>query len=786
MVLKKNWTTRFIALFFCGLNVLLAQNTNQYSQAKIYIDRNKDIQTLLANGVTADNGFIKQNTYVESVFSDKEIETAKTLGYEVEIVIADWQKHYQEVIKKKSYTKNPAPCGESTTDYTIPAHFNLGSMGGFLTYDQIITELDEMRSVYPNLITVKSPIHTYTTYENRPIYWLKISDNPDNDEPESEMLYTALHHAREPGSMQQLLFYMWYLLENYNTNNEIKNLIDNSEIYFIPVVNPDGYQYNCTQNPSGGGMWRKNRRLNADGSYGVDNNRNYSYHWGESGTSNVPSSDTYLGTAPFSEIENQAIKWFVEQHQFKIAINNHTYSNLLLYPYGYLENVYTPDDALFQEISSVMVAENHFNNIVSWQLYPAAGDSDDWMYAETSTHNKIFAMTPEIGNSFWIAESEIIPQCKDMVHLNLSALRFIHNYPNISDTSANSLSVLNNTFTYQLKNVTVTSNPANYTVTMVPISSNIQSVGAAQNHNNLAAMTSVNGSIDFVLNNTIAQGEEVVFKVLINNGIFTIEKTFTKTYGNFTTLFTDNTNSLSNWQSSSGWNVTTSTYYSAPNCITDSPSGNYQNYINKTITLNNTINLTSVAKAKVQFYAKWNIEPNYDYVQFEISTDNGVTWQPQCGLYTNAGVADQNAENEPLYDGSQTNWVLEEISLNNYVGQNLKARFQIVSDGGVTEDGFYFDNFEVKIIPENVAATDDVLFNSIAIFPNPTDKSFVISNVNIKNTDIEIFNANGQKIMTLRNYQSGQAVEVGKLSAGIYSIVVKNDKFYKTLQLIVE
>lgn len=104
---------------------------------------------------------------------------------------------------------------------------------------------------------------------------------------------------------------MWYLLENYQTNPTIQALVNQSEIFFIPIVNPDGYAYNSTNSPTGGGNWRKNRRNNGDGSYGVDNNRNYNYHFGETGVSSTPSGDTWPGTAAFSEPENQAIKWFV-------------------------------------------------------------------------------------------------------------------------------------------------------------------------------------------------------------------------------------------------------------------------------------------------------------------------------------------------------------------------------------------------------------------------------------------------------------------------------------------
>jgi len=126
----------------------------------------------------------------------------------------------------------------------------------------------------------KSVRDTIETWEGRKLQYVRISDHPDTDEPEPEVLYTALHHAREPNGASQLLFFMWYLLENYATDTEVSYIVDNAELYFIPCVNPDGYVYNETTDPQGGGYWRKNRRDNGDGTFGVDLNRNYGYFWG--------------------------------------------------------------------------------------------------------------------------------------------------------------------------------------------------------------------------------------------------------------------------------------------------------------------------------------------------------------------------------------------------------------------------------------------------------------------------------------------------------------------------
>ena len=160
-----------------------------------------------------------------------------------------------------------------------------------------------MALLYPSLITVKQQIDPTLSIEGNPIYYVKISDNATVDESEPEILYTAVHHAREAESLSQLIYYMWYLLENYSTDVTIQSLVNNTEMFFVPCLNPDGYMYNQLIAPNGGGMWRKNRRDNLDGEFGVDLNRNYDYFWGfdDIGSSPLTAEETYsclLYTSP--------------------------------------------------------------------------------------------------------------------------------------------------------------------------------------------------------------------------------------------------------------------------------------------------------------------------------------------------------------------------------------------------------------------------------------------------------------------------------------------------------
>ena len=772
--------------------VMVKETPTIYHRARIYYNGPKGIIALANQGLAVDHGKRKFGVYIESDFSDNDIRKAKMLGMKVEILIEDVKKFYVQqnegINRSTPLEKNASCAGSSSTSYPVPANYNHGSMGGFLTLDELYQELDEMVALYPNLISAKSPISSFQTHENRPIYWLRMSDNPNSDESEPEVLYTAIHHAREPESMQQLVYFMWYMLENYSTNSEVQGILDNTELYFIPMINPDGYQHNVDNDPNGGGMHRKNKRNIGTSNPGVDNNRNYDYIdgsgnsiWGTTGVSSNPNNDTYPGTGPFSEPENQAIKWFVENHNIKLALNNHTSGDLLLYPFGYDNNQFTADNSTFVEISGMMVTENGFSNILSSGLYPAAGDSDDFMYGETSTHDKIFAFTPEIGGTgFWPAVNEIDPIAEGMVYLNLTAAHLVTNYAKTNDLTAEIVSNLSGHFHYDIQRLGL-EDPANFTVSIIPISSNILSVGASNTHNGMALLQQDNDSISYSLDPSIAAGDLLTYVISVDNGQYLSNDTITKTYGQSQILLSDAANSLANWIVSQTWNTTTSTYYSPSSSITDSPNGNYNHNINKSITLTSGVDLNNAVAATLSFYGKWEIEAGYDYVQLEISTNGGNSWIPQCGNYTKAGSSNQ-AQGEPLYDGFQSTWVKEEISLSDYLGENILARFTIVSDGGVREDGFYFDDFEINVVygPNGIEQlTENGVYISQNI-PNPANQTTTINYIlpqSKGDAALLITNGMGQIIdkISINNLSQNVEYSTSALSQGVYYYYIETN-----------
>ena len=765
--------------------------TTNYKKARIHYKSNNDFIKLLKSDIAIDHGIKKSKRYVESVFSTKEIDQAIKLGYKVDVLIEDMQAYIVEQNKNdlKVTTKNPAPCDDNTIDYNTPTNFNLGSMGGYLTYTEILQELDDMHTAYPDLITVKQAISTFTTENGNTLQWVKISDNPNTDEAEAEILYNSLHHAREPASMQQLIFFMWYLLENYATDTEVKAIVDNTELYFIPVVNPDGYLFNESTDPNGGGFWRKNRRNNGNGTFGVDNNRNYDYYingnsnngsWGGAGSSSNTSSEIYRGTSPFSEVENQAIKWFVEQHDFKIALNNHTFGELLYFPFGYA-NIATPDEDAFYTITTRFTSQNEYNPI---RGNPFSGDSDDYMYGTVGTHNKIVAMTPEIGDSFWPLQSQIIPICKEMVYTNLLAAHAANNYAILNDIQENYFANLNGSINYSVRRLGITGT-GNFTVSIVAISPNISALGGTNQHNNLSLLESRSGSISYQLDPSITIGETIEYKLIIDNGIYSTEKIVSKVMGPADFSLNDPANDLNNWTSTS-WNTTTDAFVSASSSITDSPSQNYSNNLNTSIELIDNIDLTNAAIASVEFYAQWDIEAGFDYIQFEVSTNNGATWEPQCGMYTGEGNSLQGINGQPMYDGVQNEWILEQIDLNDYLGESISVRLQFVSDSGTTRDGFYFDDFKIFAIDQSTLSTDSPEKMTIKVYPNPVKDNLTLVLPSAIETSIKIYAISGQLIKNTKTSLISTEFNLENLSQGVYILKYENTQGTGVYKIIKE
>lgn len=748
----------FLVLFIFSITHITLQSNEQYHRIRISFE-DKDVVELARLGVAMDLVEFRPGVSAIGEFSDSEIKSISAAGFSYEVLIEDMSSYYQQ--RNAGFDRDELNrqmrLAEPRADYPTPENFTLGSMGGFHTYDELLDDLDAMHALFPELISARQPIGTTNTIQGRPVYWLRISNNPEVEQDKPKVLYTALTHAREPASMQQMLFQMWYILENYDTDPEIQYLVDNMEMYFVPCVNPDGYIYCEITNPNGGAMHRKNMRQNIDGSIGVDLNRNFGYMWGynNSGSSPNPPAQTYRGTAPFSEPETQLQKELAETFNFTLALNNHTFSDLLIYPWGY-ENLLTPDADIFIEYAKYMTRENNYvyGTVYETLGYFANGVSDDWFYGEQTTKEKVFAFTPEAGkpsDGFWPAINRIEEICAGHTHMNLGLARLAMPFAEVTDLGGQYMGDESAFIEFSIINLGQ-AGPTDFTVSVIPLNESITGTGDPVTFTGMEVLDTDTGFINLELDPFLNTGAEIKFILSLDNGSFAWNDTITKYFGEPQVIFFDPCDNLDHWNTSS-WGISNQQYFSPPGSIADSPGQNYPNNSNTWITTQQSFDFSEVSIVWAEFYTRFMIETNWDYAQFMYSTDNQQTWIPLAGNYTAIGGNNQDT-GQPLYHGSQSQWVKEEVDLSHLVGEEeVYFRFRLVSDFIINMEGFYFDDFTLIALP-------------IASAPEFLNVSFDIAN--------DLGHSIGDAIITFDGveYDPGQYI-FSNVEPGIYAFSVE-------------
>lgn len=763
---------------FCLLP-LQAQSPTLVSRVQIHISpENADQVHRMEIDLT--HGTHVPGRYFITDLTSWEIEHVRSLGFDVSILIEDVTAHYQTQHPQRS----PLSCQEYDYDYPVPENFELGSMGGYLTYSEILDALDLMQLFYPNLVSTRARTGDEVTHQGRPIYWVRLSDNAVTDESEPEVLYTALHHAREPMSMMQMIYYMWYLLEGYGKDPEATYLLNNTELYFIPCVNPDGYLYNQIIAPDGGGFWRKNMRdNNNDGEFdekddGVDLNRNYGYQWGvdEEGSSGNASSQVFRGPAPFSEPETRAIREFVEQQDIFIALNYHAFGNYFIYPWGYTEEN-NPDISAFENYGELMALDNGFKHGNSQETvgYPTNGSSDDWMYAE----HGIFAMTPELGDDehgFWPDADQIIPLSQASLKNNLALAHLPHQFAVATEVDGDFFTAQEGNIDVRIKSYG--DDFGDMALTMLSLSPDLDINGSIVEVA-IGTFEEEMFSIPYTIDAGAQGGDAFSFIILLDNGFFEVRDTITKTLVGETIVFYEDGADMAEWTSEGfAWNVTNETAHTGTTCLTDSPNSTYTPNSENILQITDPIDLSGALHAVLEFWTKWEIEEYIDFAQVQISTD-GVNFEALCGKYSKKGSIFQLPE--PVYDGVQEEWVKESIDLSAYIGNEVYIRFALFTDNYLHLDGIYLDDIRIYVYDEGVTGIHDLSQASLRLWPNPATDQFWISTESINSAArsawISITNPLGGEIERLQLRSNAETFKINTSSwpAGLYVVNVFED-----------
>lgn len=280
-----------------------------------------------------------ENKIIDLLLTDEEFKLLNQLGYQVEI------------LEVKGVTRGPDEQYKTSEEI-----------------EQIVTDF------YNNYPHLTEKVSIGKSLEGRDIWALKISDNPQLDEPhESAILFNSMHHAREVMTPEVGIDIIEYLLTHYDKDAKVKNWIDNYEIWVMPMFNVDGNNMMWNQDK----WWRKNTR----GGYGVDINRNYPSTWDKcNGSSGSRSSQTYRGEAPGSEPETKAMMKFIGQIRPVFNISYHSYSEIVIYPYG-CKGERVPNKDVVENIGAELGSRLRYKAGTAWELlYSVDGGDIDWMY----------------------------------------------------------------------------------------------------------------------------------------------------------------------------------------------------------------------------------------------------------------------------------------------------------------------------------------------------------------------------------------------------------------------
>jgi carboxypeptidase T len=305
------------------------------------------------------------------------------------------------------------------------------SDSGYHNYDEMLAELDRIAADHPELVELGT---IGDSYEGRDLPVVKISDNVATDEDEPEVLFTANQHAREHLTAEMALYIANLLTDSYGSDGEITRLVDEREVWIVPMANPDGVEYDIASGQYR--SWRKNRQPGG-GSVGTDMNRNWAYMWGCcGGSSGNPASQTYRGPSAESAPEVSAMADFVRgrvvggEQQITAHIDFHTYSELVLWPMGYTYDDTGSDmprdaQATFEKIGREMAATNNYTPQQSSDLYITDGSVNDWMWAKQDIFSFTFEMYPRSSNPGFYPPDDMIDR---ETSRNEEAVRSLLNY----------------------------------------------------------------------------------------------------------------------------------------------------------------------------------------------------------------------------------------------------------------------------------------------------------------------------------------------------------------------
>lgn len=613
------------------------------------------------------------------------------------------------------------PDGVFRTESLPP--FGSGSMGGYWTRDEVKMKLDQLVADDVHDVVADQVDTLALSVEYRPIWELRLGKRVSGPDTRPVVVYNALMHAREPGGMQTLLYFVDDLLSRYGTDPVATHLLDHRVISIVPVANPDGYQWNEDYYVNSGigafGYWRKNledNNLNGinDAKDGVDVNRNFGYKWGydNEGSSGSWGSQDYRGTEPWSEPESAAQRDLIVALRPKCGLSFHTFSDLLVHPWGYAP-LGTPDSAAFYEWDDVLTLGNGYQSGPAPRvLYSVNGDFNDWLYGDTLLKPRGFSWTPEIGgpdDGFWPPPSRILPLAQENLRACYAVAAMAGSWVQVercdlAEGALNAGHLAHLAVRARNRGMAPTATGLTATLTALDPATEVLSgpvpypvIGSRQS-------ADASGGARFLVAaaDTVTPGRLLRFRVDFTDadGSFSRD-TVDIPCGTATVVFADDAaNGLGLWTTTS-WGIVTGDPMHPSAYFADSPLGLYGANSNNPLLVTAPLDLSAGVHAYARFEARWSFESDYDCGLVEASLD-GTNWTPLAGRATTPGARAPGVQpvGQPVYDGARWLWAGERVDLSGFTGPTATAvrfRFRALSDAGYQFDGLDVDSVRILL-----------------------------------------------------------------------------------------
>ncbi len=572
----------------------------------------------------------------------------------------------------------------------------------YFTNDQYNQFMVDTAAQFPAICSL---VQAGTSIQGRPIYFLKITDNPALEEAEPEFKYISSIHGDEVVGYYLCIKLIQQLTSEYGTNPRITNLVDNTEIWICPMMNPDGYVLG--------------QRYNAAG---VDLNRNFPMPTGEQ----HPDGNA---TAP----ENLAVMDFSNAHSFNLSANFHGGALVFNYPWDYTLSLAPDNDLLIQSALAYtttnlpMYNSTEFpqgiTNGAAW--YIITGSMQDWCYGFTDC----IESTIELGNTKWPQASTLPTYWAQNQESLLAYMEFaqrgaqgyvtteggaplaasiivegnaktVNTDPSLGDyhrlllPGTHTLTAMAPGYLPQTAQITVPATGAathNFALTQaqavdfngqirhvdgVPIPSCPVTIHTDPPLSTVADVFGcfsfpgiLEGLYDITFNSALFEPYSTRFLLTADEPrqVFILLETLD--------VFSDPCDNLANWTVTGPWGVVES---GGNNVITDSPAGNYNNNSSRTLKQTTPVAVANLSEPALSFKTRYSLESGYDFVNVQASA-NGSDWTTLAAL-----------------TGSHPDWARLTLPLPAGMGPNVQVRFRLVSDWSSTDDGIYLDDITIS------------------------------------------------------------------------------------------